>query len=86
MMDQSVLDNEPKEALFGGKDGLEFYRKFAKQVRDHLNSGGRFFLEFGFSEEDELKALFAKELPDFKMEFRKGMAGEPRMVYGEWQK
>jgi release factor glutamine methyltransferase len=86
VMDQSVLDNEPKEALFGGKDGLEFYRKFAKQVRDHLNSGGRFFLEFGFSEEDELKALFAKELPDFKIEFRKDMAGKPRMVYGEWQK
>ena len=86
VMDQSVLDNEPKEALFGGKDGLEFYRKFAKQVRDHLNSGGRFFLEFGFSEEDELKASFAKELPDFKIEFRKDMAGKPRMVYGEWQK
>ena len=86
VMDQSVLDNEPKEALFGGKDGLEFYRKFAKKVRDHLNSGGRFFLEFGFSEEDELKALFAKELPDFKIEFRKDMAGKPRMVYGEWQK
>ncbi|MGM9910498.1 MAG: peptide chain release factor N(5)-glutamine methyltransferase [Lacticaseibacillus absianus] len=86
VMDQSVLDNEPKEALFGGKDGLEFYRKFAKQVRDHLNSGGRFFLEFGFSEEDELKALFAKELPDFKIEFRKDMAGKPRMVYGEWKK
>ncbi len=86
VMDQSVLDNEPKEALFGGKDGLEFYRKFAKQVRDHLNSGGRFFLEFGFSEENELKALFAKELPDFKIEFRKDMAGKPRMVYGEWQK
>lgn len=86
VMDQSVLDNEPKEALFGGKDGLEFYWKFAKQVRDHLNSGGRFFLEFGFSEEDELKALFAKELPDFKIEFRKDMAGKPRMVYGEWQK
>ncbi len=86
VMDQSVLDNEPKEALFGGKDGLEFYRKFAKQVRDHLNSGGCFFLEFGFSEENELKALFAKELPDFKIEFRKDMAGKPRMVYGEWQK
>ncbi|WP_302187257.1 peptide chain release factor N(5)-glutamine methyltransferase [uncultured Lactobacillus sp.] len=86
VMDQSVLDNEPKEALFGGKDGLEFYRKFAKQVRDHLNSGGRFFLEFGFSEENELKALFAKEFPDFKIEFRKDMAGKPRMVYGEWQK
>ena len=85
-MDDNVLQNEPKEALFAGGDGLDFYKKFAKQVRDHLNSHGEFFLEFGFSEEDQLKELFAKELPDFDIEFRKDMAGKPRMVHGRWQK
>jgi release factor glutamine methyltransferase len=85
-MDKNVLQNEPKEALFAGKDGLDFYKKFAKQVRDHLNSHGEFFLEFGFSEEEQLKELFAKELPDFEIEFRKDMAGKPRMVHGRWQK
>ncbi|AFR22362.1 peptide chain release factor N(5)-glutamine methyltransferase [Lactobacillus helveticus] len=85
-MDENVLQNEPKEALFAGNDGLDFYKKFTKQVRDHLNSHGEFFLEFGFSEEDQLKELFAKELPDFDIEFRKDMAGKPRMVHGRWQK
>ncbi len=85
-MDKNVLQNEPKEALFAGKDGLDFYKKFAKQVRDHLNSHGEFFLEFGFNEEEQLKELFAKELPDFDIEFRKDMAGKPRMVHGRWQK
>ena len=85
-MDYNVLQNEPKEALFAGSDGLDFYKKFAKQARDHLNSHGEFFLEFGFSEEDQLKELFAKELPDFDIEFRKDMAGKPRMVHGRWQK
>ena len=85
-MDKNVLQNEPKEALFAGKDGLDFYKKFAKQVRDHLNSHGEFFLEFGFSEEEQLKELFAKELPDFEIGFRKDMAGKPRMVRGRWQK
>ena len=85
-MDDNVLQNEPKEALFAGSDGLDFYKKFAKQVRDHLNSHGEFFLEFGFSEEDQLKELFAKELPDFDIEFRKDIAGKPRMVHGRWQK
>lgn len=74
-MDKNVLQNEPEEALFGGKDGLDFYRRFAKQVRAHLNSHGEFFLEFGFSEEDQLRELFAEELPDFDIEFRKDMAG-----------
>lgn len=86
VMDENVLQNEPKEALFAGKDGLDFYKKFAKQVREHLNSHGEFFLEFGFSEEEQLKELFAKELPDFEIEFRKDMAGKPRMVHGRWQK
>ena len=85
-MDKNVLQNEPKEALFAGKDGLDFYKKFAKQVRDHLNSHGEFFLEFGFNEEEQLKELFAKELPDFEIEFRKDMAGKPRMVHGRGQK
>lgn len=85
-MDKNVLQNEPEEALFGGKDGLDFYRRFAKQVRAHLNSHGEFFLEFGFSEEDQLRELFAEELPDFDIEFRKDMAGKPRMVHGRRQK
>ncbi|MDN6043257.1 MAG: peptide chain release factor N(5)-glutamine methyltransferase, partial [Lactobacillus sp.] len=85
-MDQNVLENEPREALFGGKDGLAFYRRFAKQVRDHLNSHGQFLLEYGFSEQAELWQLLTDQLPDFELEFRNDMAGKPRMVYGKWQK
>lgn len=84
-MDANVLQNEPSVALFGGKDGLDFYRKFAKEVRDHLNSHGEFFMEFGFSEEKQLRELFESELPDFEIEFKKDMAGKPRMVHGKWQ-
>lgn len=86
LMDSNVLQNEPEEALFGGKDGLEFYRRFAKQVRKHLTDEGQFFLEFGFSEKDDLAKLFTEELPDFKVEFKDDLAGKPRMVYGKWQK
>ena len=86
VMDKNVLQNEPQEALFGGEDGLEFYKLFAKQVRDHLNSHGEFFLEYGFSEKEELADLFMRELPDFDVEFKNDMAGKPRMVHGRWQK
>lgn len=85
LMDKNVLANEPKTALFGGKDGLEFYRKFAEQVPEHLKARGEFFLEFGFNEQADLKALFAKQLPNFKIEFRKDMAQKPRMVHGKMQ-
>lgn len=86
VMDQNVLQNEPQKALFGGKNGIEFYQKFVKQVRDHLNSGGEFFLEFGFSEKEQLAELFGRELPDFTIEFKNDLAGKPRMVKGKWNK
>lgn len=86
IMDQNVLQNEPKEALFGGEDGIGFYRKFAKQVRQHLNPKGEFYLEYGFSEKSQLQELFAKELPDFTIEFKNDLAGKPRMVNGKWKR
>lgn len=86
LMDENVIKNEPDTALYGGEDGLDFYRKFAKQVQSHLNSQGQFFLEFGFSEKEQLKELFETELPDFEIEFRDDLAGKPRMVHGRWKK
>ena len=86
LMDENVIKNEPDTALYGGEDGLDFYRKFAKQVQLHLNSQGQFFLEFGFSEKDQLKELFETELPDFEIEFKDDLAGKPRMVHGRWKR
>lgn len=86
LMDENVIKNEPDTALYGGEDGLDFYRKFAKQVQSHLNLQGQFFLEFGFSEKEQLKELFETELPDFEIEFRDDLAGKPRMVHGRWKK
>lgn len=86
LMDENVIKNEPDTALYGGEDGLDFYRKFAKQVQSHLNSQGQFFLEFGFSEKEQLKELFETELPDFEIEFRDDLAGKPRTVHGRWKK
>ena len=86
LMDENVIKNEPDTALSGGEDGLDFYRKFAKQVQLHLNSQGQFFLEFGFSEKDQLKELFETELPDFEIEFRDDLTGKPRMVHGRWKR
>ena len=85
LMDQNVIKNEPEEALFAGADGLDFYRRFVKQVPKHLNKDGHFFLEFGFSQKDLLAELFAKELPEFTIEFKNDLAGKPRMVHGRWK-
>ena len=44
---QEELKFEPKRALDGGKDGLDFYRKIIAGAKDHLTLGGRLALEVG---------------------------------------
>lgn len=85
-MDDNVLKNEPEEALFGGEDGLDFYRAFVKQVREHLYSHGQFCLEYGFQQQPALAKLLQTALPDFDLQFKQDLAGNPRFVYGRWQK
>jgi release factor glutamine methyltransferase len=47
---QEELKFEPKGALDGGKDGLDFYRKIIAQAKDHLVIGGLIALEVGLGQ------------------------------------
>ncbi len=48
----SVSDFEPHLALFGGEDGLDFYRAIAKNYAQALKPGGYLCLEFGMGQGD----------------------------------
>ena len=49
---------EPKIALFGGKDGLNFYREFAKKIDKNLSNGGYLILEIGASQFSDCREIF----------------------------
>ncbi len=49
-----VRDYEPSLALFGGRDGLDFYRRIAKESRIWLKAGGMLFLEIGQAQGKEV--------------------------------
>jgi len=51
---QEELSFEPKKALDGGKDGLDFYRKIIPGAKDHLISGGLLALEVGQGQAEEV--------------------------------
>ncbi|MBI2463192.1 MAG: HemK family protein methyltransferase [Candidatus Spechtbacteria bacterium] len=43
---KSVLQYEPKSAVFGGDDGLAYIRPFIAQAKNFLKPGGRIYCEF----------------------------------------
>ncbi|MDD3400024.1 MAG: peptide chain release factor N(5)-glutamine methyltransferase [Eubacteriales bacterium] len=55
---QKEVEFEPKLALFGGEDGLEFYRRIANGYADYLNNGGVLLMEIGFNQSDAVMAMF----------------------------
>lgn len=50
----SVKDFEPHLALFGGKDGLDFYRSIAVNYAGALKPGGFLAFEFGMGQGDDV--------------------------------
>ena len=50
----SVRDFEPHLALFGGEDGLDFYRSISKNYAAALKPGGYLCFEFGMGQGDDV--------------------------------
>jgi release factor glutamine methyltransferase len=53
-----VRDHEPRMALGGGSEGLDFYRMIASQARARLTASGRVMVELGHGQELAVRAIF----------------------------
>ena len=58
-LQREVKDFEPKLALDGGQDGLDFYRIIARECRKHLNDGGKVLIECGINQAQEVAEMFS---------------------------
>jgi release factor glutamine methyltransferase len=56
-----VRDFDPRAALDGGADGLDFYRKLAAEAKAFLKPDGKIMLEFGDGQTDAIKNIFENE-------------------------
>ena len=57
-LDREVADYEPRIALDGGADGLDFYRRIAADAGEKLNPGGVMIFEAGKGEAEAVDAIF----------------------------
>lgn len=55
---QREVQREPRLALDGGDDGLDFYRLLAREYQGYLNPGGRIYMEIGYDQAAAVTALF----------------------------
>ena len=57
-LEENVKTYDPKPALDGGRDGLDFYRLFAKNCKKHMHKKSLLALEIGKGQENEIQTIF----------------------------
>ena len=60
-LEPEVRDFDPRLALDGGADGLDFYRKLAAEAKAFLKPDGKIMVEFGDGQADSIKEIFESE-------------------------
>ena len=55
-----IKDWEDKQALWGDKDGLKFYRYFSQELQKWLIPNGWLALEHGYQQKEKIIILFKK--------------------------
>ena len=79
-IESSVYDFEPHVALFGGEDGLKFYREIFDNASKILDQKGMMFFEMGYDLGDALSDLAKANFPDAQVEIFKDINNKDRML------
>lgn len=77
---QREVRHEPDIALFGGADGLDFYRSIFGIWKEKLKDGGMFIVEVGDGQAETVTGIMERE--GFKCEIIKDYSGMQRAVTG----
>lgn len=78
---QPEVMKEPALALFAGPDGLDFYRRIAREAPAYLTPRGRLCLEIGDGQADAVTALLDKDFGDIAV--LSDLSGLPRVISAE---
>jgi release factor glutamine methyltransferase len=78
-----VRDYEPRKALDGGTEGLAIYKRFIKELPQHLKEHGYVLCEVGGCEQaNKIREMF--RAIGLNVVVKKDLAGNERVLIGSW--
>ncbi len=80
-MEESVIDYEPHVALFGGQDGLKFYRSVFENCKKVLKEKSFMAFEMGWNQRESMEKLLHEYFGDVNYEIMKDINGKDRMLF-----
>lgn len=66
-LESKVKDYEPKIALDGGHDGLNFYKKIIEQADKYMNDNAKLYFEIGHNQGNHLRELLEEKFCDIEV-------------------
>jgi release factor glutamine methyltransferase len=76
-----IFDHEPHLALFGGKEGLDFYRRILVEAPKHLNRPGILAFEHAYHSASKIREWAALAFPKADIYTEKDMQDKDRMTF-----
>lgn len=80
VLENSVKDYEPHVALFGGDDGLKFYRMIFENANKVIKDKALLFFEIGYDQKENLAKLASSYFKDAQIEVFKDINNKDRML------
>ncbi|WP_423363520.1 peptide chain release factor N(5)-glutamine methyltransferase [Mycoplasma sp. P36-A1] len=77
----TVKDFEPNVALFGGNDGLDFYRRIFEDVDKITEEKAIMAFEFGYDQKEIMEEAIKHYFPNYEYEIIKDINGKDRMLF-----
>lgn len=80
-IEQIVVDNEPHLALYGGVDGLDYYKRILDNVVKYLNDTFLIAFEIGYQQKEDIIELVNKSMKNVEIIAKKDLSGKDRMIF-----
>lgn len=82
-IEQIVKDNEPSIALYGGEDGLLYYKRIVKDMKSYLKEDFLIAFEIGYQQAEDIIKMTKEYLDNVNITKKQDLSERDRMIFIE---